>query len=232
VNLRREGRPLRIGHRGAPVLAPENTIASLVAAIEHSVDLVEMDVIVDCTGELRLAHGPERLGTDSPALAEALGLVASHGVGVVLDLKSAGIEEGVVELLRERGLVERTVVASFHRASLRRVKELEPSLTTGLSYPFDRVGISERSGFQPLIRTGLAGLRRVLPARIGRMLDRARADAALLHHALVSRRLVDRCHARDAAVLAWTVEDQIALARVLAAGVDGVITNDPGLLRD
>lgn len=232
MNLRREDRPLRIGHRGAPALAPENTIASLAAAIEHGVDLVEMDVLTDRTGELRLAHGPERLGADSPALAEALGLVAAQGVGLILDLKSAGIEEGVVKLLRERGLVERAVVASFHGASLRRVKELEPDLTTGLSYPFDRVGISERRGFQPLIRTGLAGLRRVLPVRIGRMLDRARADAALLHHALVSRRLVDRCHARDAAVLAWTVEDEIALAWVLAAGVDGVIANDPGLLRD
>jgi glycerophosphoryl diester phosphodiesterase len=54
----------------------------------------------------------------------------------------------------------------------------------------------------------------------------------MLHYALVSRRLVERCHARGAAVLAWTVEDRVALERVLAAGVDGVIANDPGLLGD
>jgi glycerophosphoryl diester phosphodiesterase len=231
VNLRREGRPLRIGHRGAPVLAPENTIASLEAAIERGVDLVEMDVIAH-RDELRLAHGPALLGADSPALTAALELVAARDVGAILDLKSGGLESRVVALVRAHGLTERAVVASFHPANLRAVKSLEPRLTTGLSYPFDRLGIAERPGFQPLIRAGLAGLRRALPLRLGRMLARARVDATLLHHALVSRRLVERCHARDAAVLAWTVEDEATLARVVAAGVDGVIANDPGLFGD
>jgi glycerophosphoryl diester phosphodiesterase len=222
---------LRVGHRGAPALAPENTIASLEAAIDRGVDLVEIDVVAD-RDELRLAHGVERVTPESPALAEALELVAARGVGVIVDLKSSGAERGVVTALRRQRLVDRAVVASFHAASLRSVKELEPSLTTGISYPFDRVGIAERPAFQPLIRAGLSGLRQALPARIGRMLARARADAALLHHSLVTRRLVERCHARGAAVLAWTVEDEVALERVLAAGVDGVIANDPGLFGD
>jgi glycerophosphoryl diester phosphodiesterase len=51
----------------------------------------------------------------------------------------------------------------------------------------------------------------------------------MLHYALVSRRLVERCHARGAAVLAWTVLDEKALRSVLVAGVDGVIANDPRL---
>jgi glycerophosphoryl diester phosphodiesterase len=231
VNLRAEGRPLRIGHRGAPGLAPENTIASFLAAIERGVDLVEMDVVAD-HAELLIAHGSESLNDESPTLAEALELVAERRVGAILDLKSLGIEGRVVELLRDRELLDRTAVASFDPAAVRRLKELEPSLTTGLSYPFDRAGIGERRAFQPLIRMGLAGLRRALPARIGGMLARARADAALLHHALVTRRLVERCHARGTAVLAWTIEDEAALRRVVAAGVDGVIANDPGLFRD
>jgi glycerophosphoryl diester phosphodiesterase len=231
VNLRREEHPLRVGHRGAPALAPENTIASLSAAIDRGVDLVEMDVLA-VEGGLRLAHGPELISEASPSLEEALELVGSRNVGVILDLKSAGVEEDVVSLIRSCGLVEQTVVASFRRASLRTLRELDPRLTTGLAYPFDRAGISERRELQPLIRVGLAGMRGVLPARIGRMLARARADAALLHHSLVSPRLVERCHSRGAAVLAWTLEDEADLRRVLAAGVDGVIANDPGLLRD
>ena len=231
MNLRREGQPLRIGHRGAPALAPENTIASLVAAMDRSVDLVEMDVIADRDG-LRLAHGAASVTSESPALEEALELVRVREVGAILDLKSRGIESRVVTLLRTHGLLDRAVVASFHPPSLWAVKELEPGLTTGLSYPFDRAGIADRPAFQPLIRAGLAGLRRTLPARIGRMLARARADAALVHHGLVTRTLVERCHARDAAVLAWTVEDDAALRQVLAAGVDGVIANDPGLFGD
>jgi glycerophosphoryl diester phosphodiesterase len=64
------------------------------------------------------------------------------------------------------------------------------------------------------------------------MLAHARADVALLHWALISSRVVARCHAREAAVLAWTIEDDAALQRVLGAGVDGVIANDPRLLSD
>ena len=73
----------------------------------------------------------------------------------------------------------------------------------------------------------LVGLRRTLPLRIVRMLDRARASAAMLHHRVISRAAVERAHAHGAAVFAWTVDDEAALERVLAAGVDGVITNDP-----
>jgi glycerophosphoryl diester phosphodiesterase len=222
---------LRIGHRGAAALAPENTLASIEAAIKYEVDLVEIDVIAHADA-LRLAHSPAQVRDDSPTLDEALALVSRADTGVILDLKTRGIERSAAEALRERNLLDRAVVASSHPASLRAVKDLEPSLTTGLSYPFDRAGISERAAFQPLIRAGLSGLRRVLPARIGGMLARARADAAVLHYSLVSRKLVERCHGRDAAVLAWTIEDGAALESVLAAGVDGVIANDPRLLRD
>ena len=231
MNLRREGRPLRIGHRGAPALAPENTIESLVAAMDRGVDLVEMDVTADRDG-LRLAHEAASLTSESPSLEEALELVRARGAGAILDLKSPGVESEVVGLVRAHGLLDRAVVASFHPRSLRAVNELEPSLTTGLSYPNDRAGLADRPALQPLIRAGLAGLRRTLPARIGRMLARARADTALLHHGLITRRLVDRCHARGAAVLAWTVEDEAVLERVCAAGVDGVIANDPDLFGD
>ena len=229
MNLRREGRVLRIGHRGAAALAAENTLASIEAAIEYELDLVEIDVVAHADA-LRLAHSPAAVRDDSPSLDEALALVARADAGVMLDLKSRGIERSAVETLREHNLLDRAVVASFHPTSLRVVKEFEPALTTGFSYPFDRAGISERGALAPLIRVGLSGLRRALPARIAGMLARAQADALAVHHALVSRTLVDRCHARDAAVLAWTIEDGAALARVLAAGVDGVIANDPRLL--
>lgn len=231
MNLRREGRVLRIGHRGAAALAPENTLASIEAAIKYGVDLVEIDVVAHVDA-LRLAHSPAQVKDDSPTLDEALAFVARADAGVIVDLKSRGIEHAVVEALRGRNLLDRAVVASSHPASLRAVKEVEPALTTGFSYPFDRAGISERAAFQPLIRVGLAGLRRVLPARIAGMLARARADALVVHHALVSRTLVERCHGRDAAVLAWTIEDDAALGHALAAGVDGVIANDPRLLGD
>ena len=58
IELRRRdgGGVLRIGHRGAAHIAPENTIDSLRAAVEHGVDLVEFDVLDLHRGPLVLAH--------------------------------------------------------------------------------------------------------------------------------------------------------------------------------
>ena len=49
----------------------------------------------------------------------------------------------------------------------------------------------------------------------------------MLHHAVVSQAAVAKAHGRGAAVWAWTVDDPAEAARVLAAGADAVITNDP-----
>jgi glycerophosphoryl diester phosphodiesterase len=51
----------------------------------------------------------------------------------------------------------------------------------------------------------------------------------MLHHAVVSAPAVERAHRAGAAVWAWTVDDPIELARLDAAGVDAVISNDPGI---
>ena len=53
----------------------------------------------------------------------------------------------------------------------------------------------------------------------------------MLHHAVVSAASVERAHGVGAAVWAWTVDDPAELTRLDAAGVDAVITNDPGLFR-
>jgi glycerophosphoryl diester phosphodiesterase len=64
------------------------------------------------------------------------------------------------------------------------------------------------------------------------MVAAAGASAAMLHHSVVSSRTVARLRATGVPVFAWTVDDPATLARVVAAGVAGVVSNDPGLLRD
>ena len=61
------------------------------------------------------------------------------------------------------------------------------------------------------------------------MIERVGAAALMLHHAVVSAASVERAHSVGAAVWAWTVDDPAELTRLDAAGVDAVITNDPGL---
>jgi glycerophosphoryl diester phosphodiesterase len=52
----------------------------------------------------------------------------------------------------------------------------------------------------------------------------------MLQHRLVSSAAVERAHGVGVPVLAWTVDDVADVERVTAAGVDGVITNDPRIL--
>ncbi len=254
MNLRADGRPLRIGHKGAAALAPENTIRSLARAIELGCDLVEFDVLDLHDGTLVLAHSDDlfevshgavhgrvraltldalrEVAPELPTLDDALAFLAgADGTGVHVDLKWHGYEQATVEAIRRHGLVERTVVSSFHAASLRRVAELAPELARGLTYPYDRRGLSQKRLLTPATLAILATLRRTLPRRIAGMLERARASAAMLHHTVVTRAAVERCHARGAAVFAWTVDERPVLARMLAAGVDGVITNDPRIFQ-
>jgi glycerophosphoryl diester phosphodiesterase len=230
VNLRRGERPLLIGHKGAAALEPENTLSSLARAVELGCDLVEFDVLA-VDGALVLGHSPEELADEPASFDEALELLAAaDGVGIQVDLKWHGYEVETVETIARHGLVDRTLVSTCHARSLREVAALEPGLTRGITYPFDRRGVSQRRALAPLTATALLALRRLLPLRIGALLDSAEASVAVLHHSVVSRAAVAQAHARDAAVLAWTVDQTRPLERVLAAGVDGIITNDPRLL--
>ena len=222
---------LKVAHRGASALAPENSLAAVEAALAAAVDIVELDVLA-VDGGLRLAHSAAQLQPDSPALDDALKLFARTApprIWLDLDVKTPGHEEGIMRAVAAHDLLERTLVTSFHPQVLREARRLEPGIATGLAYPNDRHGLSERRPFGALVRPGLRVLRAALPARIGRMLAAAGAEAAMLHHALVTPKVVARCRTAGAAIFAWTIETRDDLSRVLAAGADGAIANDPSL---
>jgi glycerophosphoryl diester phosphodiesterase len=233
VNLRRgDGRALRVGHRGAAALAPENTLAALRAAVEHRMDAVEFDVLADVDDRLVLAHSLLELPHERATLDDALGYIASTPISAHLDLKQRGLEDRIANALRNHGLVERSFVSSLDHAALRDIRRHEPRLQVGLSYPQDRYGVSRYRVAAPVIRVGLAGLQRGLPRVIGRWLTRAGAAAAVLHYALVTPRIVDRCHELGAAVWAWTVNDPKTAAQLEDWGADAIITDDPRIFGD
>ena len=248
---RRDGRPLRIGHRGAQALAPENTIASFRAAIEVGVDLIEFDVFALRTGDLVVAHSNDlfevshgaargtvrdrslsslrSVAPDLPTLDEALAFFVDEAptVGVHLDLKTQSAVDDVEAALARHGLLERTLVSAFDFGSLRRLARGGSGVRTGLTLPRAALGITEEGRLAPVARTGLRMLHATLPPLVGRLLALSRASALVLHHTAISPAAVRRTHACGAAVVTWTVDEVSELERVAAAGVDAVVTNDP-----
>jgi glycerophosphoryl diester phosphodiesterase len=248
---RRDGGVLRIGHRGAARLAPENTLRSFRAAVAHGVDVVEFDVLDLPGGPLVLAHSDRldevshgassgsvrgrslaelrEVAPELPTLDEALEFFVDDAleVGLHVDLKLTVRLDELATALRRYGLEGRTVVSSFHVPSLHAVARMTPAVRIGFTYPEDRYGVSRRPVLQPVLRAGLVSLRAAAPRFLPRLIRRAGATALMLQHALVTPRTVARAHELGAPVLAWTVDEPTDLERVLEAGVDGVITNDP-----
>jgi glycerophosphoryl diester phosphodiesterase len=248
---RRDGRPLRIGHRGAAALAPENTLRSFRAAVEAGVDLVELDVLDLHGGELVVAHSDDlhevshgaasgsvrdrslaelrATCPELPTLDDALAFFVHEApeVGVLVDLKSDSAVAGLVRALDRHSLHERALVSSFHAGALRALARREPRIRVAISFPEDRMAIHGRRGAAPMIRGVLRAARPATPLLVPRLLSRAPATALALHHGLVSPGAVRAAHRRGAAVVAWTVPSRGELERVDEAGVDAVVVDDP-----
>jgi glycerophosphoryl diester phosphodiesterase len=243
-----------IGHRGAAALAPENTLRAFRLAVEQGVDLVEFDVIALPRGPLVVAHSDRleeithgavhgqardltldalrQVAPELPTLDDALSYFAAEAryVGLHVDLKLTERLDELAAALGRHGVTARTVVSSFHIPSLRAVAQAEPRVRIGFTYPEDRFGVSRRPWLHPAVATGLRAIRASVPRRLGGWLGRAGASALMLQHTLVTPHAVERAHELDAAVIAWTVDASPDMDRVLAAGVDGIVSNDPANL--
>ncbi len=248
----REGQPyLRIGHRGAAALAPENTLDSFRAAIDVGVDLIEFDVLDLKNGPLVLAHSDHldevshgaasgrvrsrslealrEVAPNLPTFDEALAFFVDEApeIGLHVDLKLKTRLDELAGALRRHGLEERTVISGFHVPSLRAVARAAPRVRVGITYPEDRLSISRKPYLWPIVSLGLSSMRASVGLRLPRIARNVGATAVMLEHRLVTETSVAKCHAAGLPVLTWTVDEPEDLKRVVTAGVDGVITNDP-----
>jgi glycerophosphoryl diester phosphodiesterase len=224
VNLHRlNGRPHIVGHRGAPVVAAANTLASFEAAVAVGADMVEFDI----GRELTLGHSRSERRQGQAGLVDALDLLGELGAGIQIDLKCSGVERQVVDAVRDRSLEDRVLVSSNSPRSLRLFKRLEPRIATGLGYPRDRVGAGKVPWPEwftaSSVRTGQA----IMPTRAVALLAFSGCDVLMLHRNLVTAETVAAAHRRGTAIFAWTANDPAQVGRLAALAVDGITTDDP-----
>jgi glycerophosphoryl diester phosphodiesterase len=222
----------RVGHKGADHVAPGNTVESFEAALSHGVDMIEFDVLRLRDGRLVLAHDYEDAAEREPlTLEEGLDHFATDAytdVELDVDLKLPGYEREVVEGLRERGLSERALISSTYLDSLAFVRELEPELPRGWSFPRARRDYT-RTAFALPAYAILRWWRASLPRRARAAILAGRCEALMAHRLVVSPALVRAVHEAGGQIYVWTVDDTQRIAHLESLGVDGVITNDPRL---
>jgi glycerophosphoryl diester phosphodiesterase len=222
----------RVGHKGADLVAPGNTLASFEAALRMGVDMIEFDVLRSREGRLVLAHDYADAGKREPiSLEEGLDHFAGEayaGVELDVDLKLPGYEREVIEGLRERGLLDRVLVSSTYLESLDRIGELAPGTRRGWSVPRASRDYT-RSAFAVPAYAVLRYMRFRLPGRAAAGLRRGRFEAVMAHWRLFSPRLMEAVRGAGGQLYVWTVDDRERIGRLAALGVDGVITNDPRL---
>ena len=222
----------KVGHKGADHVAPGNTFESFRAALQTGVDMIEFDVLRLLDGRLVLAHDYGDAARREPVtLEEGLDHFADEAYADVeldVDLKLPGYEREVVEGLRQRGLIERSLVSSHYLESLERASELEPGLRRGWSVPRVRRNYM-RSPLAPVAWSVAQVWRARLPRRAAALVRAGRIDAVMSHWVLFSSGLVRHVQAAGGELYVWTVDDARRIRRLEALGVDGVITNDPRL---
>ncbi len=245
------------GHRGARAMYPENTIPAFKYAIGIGVDFLEMDVAVTKDNVLVISHDPHINGeictgphpgiaihdltlaelreydcgalqnphfskqhpvpgTRIPTLDEVLSLAKGNSVQFNIETKSFPdhpeltpppevFSKMMLDVIRKHKLEPRCVVQSFDFRTLRAMKRLAPEIRLSALWE------GAPRSFVDIARDAEAGI--VSPA-----------------FQLVTPEQVKAAHAAKLEVVPWTADTPQDWQRLIDAGVDAIITDDPAAL--
>jgi glycerophosphoryl diester phosphodiesterase len=223
----------RVGHKGADAVTPGNTLASFEAAVAAGVDMIELDVLRSREGQLVVAHDYEDARRRrAMSLTEALDAFCEpplDQVEIDCDLKLPGREAELAGTLAGHGLVDRAMVSTMEIESLEKLRQLEPDLRLGWTYPKTRRDWTQYGWARPGIVAGLAAMRRRFPKMLSEQAPALGVDAVWAYHHLVTPRLVEAAENSGIDLIAWTVDDLGRMVELIEMGVHGICSNDPRL---
>ena len=156
---------------------------------------------------------PRYAGERVPRLEDVLD---HYGGDLILDIEikgispmSAGLEEMVVGLVRERDLSDRVILSSFNPLTIMRLKRMAPEIRTGFNYISDFMKDIRRLWFAPFLPTFS---KHPQPWAVDEM-------------------YVKRQHKKGIWVIPWAVNDDAEITRLLGLDIDGLISDYPSRLR-
>lgn len=236
--------PIPFAHRGGSAEGPENTILSFTHALSLGYRYLETDVRATRDGVVAVIHDPvldrvaDRAGTvEALSWADLERARLGDGESVSrldellerwpdarwnIDAKDDAVVDPLAEVVRRAGALDRVCLTSF---SDRRVARLQRALGPGLC-----TGMGPRA----LARLRVASL---LPAGLVPAAARRSVSGAAQVPArrglipLTDPTFLAGARRAGVAVHVWTIDDEAAMDRLLDAGVDGIMTDRPSVLR-
>lgn len=146
-------------------------------------------------------------------------LAAFPNVPMTIEIKQASpsIAAPFCKTLRDAGVTDHVIVASFSDMALNEFRAACPEVTTSMT----------EKELRPLVLLGKVGLARLapLPGRVAQVPVRSG------NIEIVTPSFVRAMHGRGVAVQVWTINDPAEMRRLVGMGVDGIITDRPDLLK-
>ena len=239
-------------HRGGSALAPENTLAAFDNGLAMGAQGLELDVHLSADGVVVVHHdrtlerttnltGPiarrtadelaradagyffrraeefpfRGRGINIPTLAGILSRYRDVPIVVELKVNDPDLARAVVNEVRKADAFDRVCLGSFGLRVLREARRLGPRLATSAAREEVRWALYRSWCRWPVTRVGYQGYQ--VPEWSGRT------------H-VVSPRFVEDAHAAGLGVQVWTVDAEPDAARLLAWGVDALITDRPDII--
>jgi glycerophosphoryl diester phosphodiesterase len=225
-----------IGHRGAAGSRPENTMASVLKAIEDGADWVEIDVQETADGEVIVAHDSDFMklaGVGLKVWDATMADLAGIDIGSRFD-PAYGAERtptlrAVLEAAKGRGKVLIELKYYGHDEALEsRVARIveETGMADDVAVMSLKIpGVRKMQALRPDWPHG------ILAATAIGDLAALEADFLAVNTGQVSLHLIRQAHERGRKIYVWTVNDPLTMTRMISMGVDGLITDDPALAR-
>lgn len=214
---------------------PENTLDAFDAALVAGASHLETDVHSTRDGVAVLVHDPEvvdrgtripiadltwaelgaiDLGTGErvPTMAEALAAFPEGRFNI--DIKDSRAVGPTADAVRAAGAVDRVLITSFSESRRRRAVQLLPGVATSSSSArFVAALAATKARITPGVRAALRGM------------DAVQVPERYAGIRVITPRSVSMLHDVGVEVHVWTVNDAASMRRLLALGVDGLVTD-------
>jgi glycerophosphoryl diester phosphodiesterase len=235
-----------VGHGGAGDFFPGNSRQSIEKALELGVDRIEFDVQPADGDQIVLVHDDDikidgkrlrirNLTVDEIrqrldgllTLDEAIDLTRGK-CRLLIDIKSPGYEDLVAGAINSAGIADQAIVSTTYARSLLRIRQCAPGVQLGLST--GHISTVMRKNKLISVTSGVMAAVTPLPfITTARMIH---AENLMLNYRICTPRFINAAHRAGLSVYAWTVNNPRPIQRMIAHGVDGVISNRPDLVQE